>query len=372
MKTRKINKNWNLILIIIGSHLYFSKIGFSPVYILIPFFFLITFVRGIPFRILDFPARIFIFMSLIFMARSVEINGSLVNFLCFSLTYISVYVEAINTPEKALHRTIKIGLIAVAMILSLDSIFRILNPGAPSEEVLNALADQDSLFYLYKYNSIMFNDSNTTGLICLYWATLITFFIKNGNIGYKLILFIFIILLIASINRSAIAALTFMFVIITLKQGKINAVLLLFCLIIAISVSFILELFSSGSGQSKVEVVDLAIRQIAFMSPSELIFGYGVGQSEAVLGIFGHNVFVTYFIDLGFVGIVLLLAAMTTYARYYRETWPYTSVILLASLSYFFYEGGPFLAAPLAIMAAYHRRLFIQPSKKRGKAAVLG
>jgi hypothetical protein len=228
-----------------------------------------------------------------------------------------------------------------------------------------AIADQGLTYYLYKYNSLMFNDSNTTGLLLLCWSGLIVFLASNGQPRYRLLFFIFLGLIILSLSRSAIAGMVFMLLLRLSKIGKLNV----FFGLVSIAVLFFLTLasdvFADGSGLTKIEIVQQVIRQISYMSLTELLFGYGVGQSEAVLGIFGHNIFVTYFIDLGILGLIGLSLAMMFYHRNYTQTWPYTAAFVFTSLSYFFYQGAPFVAAPLAIMAAFHRRLTMLPTRSR-------
>ncbi|MHB0854646.1 MAG: O-antigen ligase family protein, partial [Rectinema subterraneum] len=164
---------------------------------------------------------------------------------------------------------------------------------------------------------------------------------------------ILILLLIASFSRAAYIA----FIIGILykkyhsqtKKYYKNIIKYISIPIIIIMAYYIISyLYKSDlSFQSKFYIIDLAINVFKKFPIYNKIFGIGFLEWQDVLGIYTHNIYITYFIQTGFIGLILFILFVISTFKYAKYIW---IPILLVSLSFFSYLGMPFLFVPLAII----------------------
>jgi len=87
----------------------------------------------------------------------------------------------------------------------------------------------------------------------------------------------------------------------------------------------------------------------------DLVFGVGIGESIDNLGIYSHILLVTLVFEFGLTGAFLYVSFLVIVLRNYPlSRWP-LGALLVTSLSYFLYVGGPFFFVPLAVLVNFER-----------------
>jgi hypothetical protein len=345
-----------LFFLIISSNIYAVKIGFSPVYVLIPSLFLFAVMRGIH-KSTYTRASFVIFLLLVFaLATATEFNGSLANLICLALGFFTAVSEAAKVKTEDIFRTSYKSLYIVAGMLVIDSLYRLLNPGAPYAEMEQAIAGGENAYYLYKFNTLMFADSNTIALVALSWLCFILFLQDCGAHKNRILTIAFIFIILSSLSKAAIFG---MFLILLLRiSSKLPKIINLLPVVLLLLMLFsnFEAIFGQGSGFSKIDIFDQFIYTTKDMSSFDIIFGNGIGSSESILGIFGHNIFITYIIDLGIIGLFLLISFLVFYNIENPYYFSYGAAIIVTGLSYFFYEGSAFISIPLGIATVVGKR----------------
>ncbi|MHA8078933.1 hypothetical protein [Aquirufa antheringensis] len=238
-------------------------------------------------------------------------------------------------------------------LLTLDSIFRITHPGHPNKEVINLLFySEKEWFYLYKFNSLMFADSNTTALILLIMFFSVSSISKiNKTYNYFYFKIFIITLILLTFSRSAYIALLIGYFSVNFKYiyskklFKNILFLLLFFSFYYVS-NFILN---DKSFNSKIYIVNLLIQKFKGLDIHDFIFGIGAGKAEYFLKISPHIFTITYLLETGILGLLLILYFFKVYSSSYSNT--IILPVLIVGISYFLYLGAPFLFVPLAIVA---------------------
>jgi hypothetical protein len=338
---------------LISSVLYGVKFNFSPIYVLLPSFFLIFATTRFWWMKLDLPAMLMIAPILIGILNSFQINGSSINFLLSFCGYIFVFSIVSCAIKYRVEHVLLQASYAIAIILTLDSIYRILHPQAPTAEMAAVISDRGQWFYFYKFGSLMFADSNTTGLVALTWAAVIEYINRYVRPISRALRIVFPILIIFTFSRSAMIGLAVLLFICGSRQIRI------FYAVGAIALAMIYYetiygfLTNDGSAQSKLTLFEWLTEYYRRQEPIALLFGNGLGSSESVMGMFGHNILVTLYLDLGLVGLLFCVSNILAILVLYPRTTLLVGPMSVCSMSYFLYEGAPFYSMPLAAIAAH-------------------
>jgi hypothetical protein len=298
---------------------------------------------------------IYILFLVIFIHKDSLFSGAFINIFLGLISFIFIRLTKRNIKEKYYNVIIYMMFYITLIFISADTIYRLLHPNYFARTAYL----ESRWFYYYKKNSIMFADSNTTGLIALilYFFIIELERIKNNIyikiIKSKYIKFILIILLISSFSRASYIA----FIIGILyknyysQKKKYNKNIIKYLaipIIIIMAYYIILYLYNSDlSFQSKFYIVDLAINVYKKFPLYNKIFGIGFAEWQDVLGIYTHNIFITYFIQTGLIGLTLFIFFIISTIKKAKYIWV---PILIVSLSFFSYLGMPFLFVPLAII----------------------
>lgn len=363
---KKINFNLklnHLIVFILSSSItfYASKFTqFSPIYIIYIFIFPLAIYTIVRNKFITYSLDAMIALILIIYISLTQFqylfSGEFINLFISLYSYIYIRINVNKFSEEILLKIFNKMLWISIILLSIDSIYRIMNPSAPTAEAFAALeASENLFFYLYKFNSLMFADSNTTALICLILIfTIFSIQKEIKNVYYKNEKFILLLLLFSCLSRAAILSLIVGLIFLLLFNSNISKIVktfFLFLLIIAtvFVVVFNDSLITDESLKSKFQIIIMVYLKIQTLSFSELLFGIGFTQVESFLGIYSHLLILTYLIECGIIGLLIFL----TFIGFY--IFKYNSIVLLpilvVSLSYFLYAGTPFLFIPLAIIA---------------------
>jgi hypothetical protein len=230
-------------------------------------------------------------------------------FLTALLIAPAMMLLARNYPLARLYRLMPRIINWVLGFLTVECVSRlILSPYLPA----TASTDVSDSFYLYKA-SLFFFDSNFVGIeiLCL----LAIMFKFKEEIGRKRWLLAYF-LLFATLSRASIAAGICQLVIYRLWRWRVWA---FFGLLVA-QVVAIYQLFVSyttqgsqaihdmdGSLATKFFILSLMTETYRRADSAQRLFGIGVGNLFNLAGIFAHNIVVTFVLELGIGGSLLLV-----------------------------------------------------------------
>lgn len=248
-----------------------------------------------------------IFQQLLFIpniSAYVNFNFSILIFIC---SYIILNKTNSNTAISISEKMIYFSL----PLLIIESIYRIINPPVEKIELLENAGREDIMFYIYKFNSIMYQDSNFVGLFILSLFFFLLYLKQYTYKKYYLSFFILIILLFATISRASIFSLV-VFSLLYIFRQKIYKYRKLFftvsILLIVVLFPILLEYKNiDDSFSTKFGIFDKTIEYVSNANFINLLFGVGFGNAVAVLDIGAHNFFVTYLVESGFIGLILVV-----------------------------------------------------------------
>lgn len=366
----KINLNYTIVSIYASSiTFYLAKItSLSPIYLVyifltIPSFFILLNNRFVFLKKDIKIALIFLLYIILFNFNNFD-NGTFINIFISFISYVVIRLIGANIDLKEYIAIFNKMLILSLLVLTIDTIYRITHPGHPNKEVVNFLSNSNTeWFYLYKFNSFIFADSNTTGLILLIlFFSVITISNINNTFNYFYIKVFIVLLLFLTFSRSAIFSLMIGYLSINYHNLKNKYKLqYIIYLIIFFSLFFVFKYISNdNSFNTKLYILKLFFTKFKQLNIFELLFGIGTGNAEYFLKISPHIFVLSYFIETGLIGLFLILYFFRTYSISYTNT--IILPVIIVGFSYFLYLGAPFLFVPLAIASNILDHYYINKS----------
>lgn len=346
-----ISNKTALIFISTSCFLYTSKIMISPIYIFFSVFIALLFIYisfSEQFHVdgnFIFGVAGFFYSLLIF--NNVTDFGTFANLIMCMLLFLSFPVlfnrTVMNNDYLLL---ILVGLVFCLYVF--ESIYRISHPEI--NEAMLANADESLLFYQYKFNSIMFFDSNFVGLSLISFIAFIDIVYTNTKLKFFLVS-LAVVLLILTLSRAAYIAIAFYF---PLKYFRLKIKIAAVVFILIIGLYFFNGILSDGSFLSKLKILDYFFDYLRSVDLLAFLFGSGIGSSLDVLGIGSHNLFVLMIVEYGFVFFVwFLFFVVYNIIKTSMSSFPYWCSIFICGFSL----GSiyPFVFMP-ALLLAYQRR----------------
>lgn len=339
---------------------YAAKITpYSPIYIIYLLLLPISMLNIIKKNYISVSFDVFVIFFFLLYIISTQLqfilSGEFINLFISLFAYLYIRLTKKMQNELSLLYIFKMMIWISILLLSIDSIYRITHPAIPNMDDFDYISNSDKLwFYIYKYNTLLFADSNTVALIVLvlYFTVMsIEYYKKVYSFKYEK-LFLFLLLLF-SLSRSAyiafIIGIAFVYIKNQSATKRLIYFLIIFFLFILIGIYLSTYLETDGSFQSKFSIMALAYNKFQMMSLSDILFGIGMGEAKSYLGIYPHLLFLTYFFESGLIGLAFFILFMFSYI------YKYNSIILfpmlISGFSFFVYLGTPFLFVPLAMLA---------------------
>ena len=285
-------------------------------------------------------------------------NGTAVNLIVSLLGYIYLRFARFTISLKQYSRIINAMVVFNLVILGIDSLYRILNPTHPNVNKIDLYADsQDKWFYLYKYNSLMFSDSNDTALVLIIlFFTVLLMPRQYFSLSKFKIYTVFIFLILLTFSRAAYFVTILGFLNYKIASfSRLNKLIIRSVLIVSgiISISIIYSFLSADDSFAvRLDIINMIFDLQSKTSFSKLLIGVGPGQGEEALGIYTHIFYLTYILELGILGLLLVLTFFFLYMYRYGNIVLFP--VLTIGLSFFLYLGTPFLFVPLALIANMH------------------
>lgn len=262
--------------------------------------------------------------------------------LGFYLNFVFLGVAWLLLARAPQPRIEKIGLWLIDFTIALGAAECIVRWFFPFQEYsskfLDFVDESGSVFYLYKFNSIMYQDSNFVGMWLLVVAVL-----ALGHFGWnraRTRIVLLSALLMLTVCRSAILFYS-LHVSLLLGRQFIKSVALrrMLSTLVALGllVTFFLTVANDESFQSKFTILGLvSANYVGSLRPDVFVLGAGLSNSAELLdGIAAHNFLAEVLIDAGLIGLSYTLFTMFYLARLSGRV-GYTVVLLflLAGMSF--------------------------------------
>lgn len=208
-----------------------------------------------------------------------------------------------------------------SIIFIFDGVWRFLHP---AEMDLERLAELGVTFQIYKFNTFMYMDSNFVGLQAVCTFSFMCWFIFNGIQFNKIIPTLLFVAVLFSLSRAAILAMFIAIFLTFILKRKVPIVFInLVLLIITICVGFAVFYFFSSdvSFLSKFHIIEVTGKYLSESDLISLMFGVGLGNSEEVLGMGAHNLFVAFIVETGMVGFGLFFTLLVYWFCILKRGW---------------------------------------------------
>ncbi len=249
---------------------------------------------------------IYLILTQIYIGGNLNVLISVIYSLIYLPLIIIIFMQL--SKEEILnisHRFIQLSTI----VLIIECICRIV-PNISQLGIAMKTLFTGTEFYVFKYNSIMYNDSN---FVAIFVVLLSVFsFYLSKKYKYKkcrFILFIQFIICILTFSRAAILTLICFYLANYLLDKKHIWILIVFIpIIIFISIYTMKEISSDGSFQMKIFTILDGINQFRELDIMNILFGVGFNNSINLLGRSAHNFILTYLIETGIVGLILIIS----------------------------------------------------------------
>lgn len=305
---------WILFFIIPFSGFYLTKFGISPVYISfsIGFCFLLILIFLRPKIKLSIEIILCFILLLYFtISQIILFKPDISAFIgvIFSLVYFIVSYLILSKVDNKLIINMSEKMIFFSIpLLIYEAYYRITNP-----VLILGIAEkgkEDLFFYFYKVNSIMYQDSNFVGLYIISLFFFLLYLKQCTNKKYYLSIIILIILTLTTISRASILTL-FLFSIFYIFKQEIFRFRLIILFILIILAPFIYSFLNNhktidSSFSTKFMIINNTITYLKNCTFRNFFLGVGLGNAFQVLDIGAHNFIVTYLVETGLIGLLLI------------------------------------------------------------------
>lgn len=254
-------------------------------------------------------------------------------YIFFTLGLLFELLPRLNLAQ--INKSFFLGLLLSTCSLVIETFFRFLFPSLTvrNEDLINLISSRmntsfsliefinDKTFYIYKYSSIMFYDSNYIGLFGLMLVVCLLFYREkiSQSLVVNLLLTANIIIVFLSFSRSAIITLVFIISVYTLiktmnKRKPIKTLFLTlfyFLVLLIISVIAFNYILVDESFKSKIDIINSIFYRSENYSFIELLFGFGFIEGGYIYsykeGAYAHSLFPLLLGEIGLVGMVSYL-----------------------------------------------------------------
>ncbi len=282
-----------------------------------------------------------------------------INFFCGIISFytiVSLYRHfSIATILNAIINSTK----CIIVILMLDSLYRILNPAMPTSEALEAVQGTENAFYMYKFSTLMFADSNTVAIVCVSFFFLLDYCSKRFSVNTTALRIFLFVILASCLSRSALFAVIISMFLLSTRLSLKFKVFFVIGILMPVVFYVLSSFINDGSFLSKNFILHAFFNYLSAADLSSLLVGVGLGNSPLYLNnIYSHIHVVTSIVESGIIGGLLIFAFLSYYSYISRFHCLYVVLPnLILGFSYFFYLGSPFVFVPMALIVMLELRL---------------
>ena len=187
--TREVILRLGVAFVVLSTSFYTAKVFISPIYAICGIGIIICLTCIIMLGLIRY--RLSTLIAAFLLLYTIAVSGNFLNGALFNLVFgLSAYIILTSLPDKfpasLIVKLANQSVWAAIILITFDTAWRLTHPLIPDVEMLSAFEERNTIFYLYKYNSLMFSDSNTTALIVIQYFFL-SMYLKRHH---KLISFI--------------------------------------------------------------------------------------------------------------------------------------------------------------------------------------
>lgn len=360
-------------LLIVFSGFYLTRlIPVSPVYLcfilgIICVFAAIFFKRRVKYiGIIVTPYYFILYLCLtqVFLGPMI---GTFIN-VFFSLLYL-VFMPIV-LPGLTRSQVIRIAVYFIrfsVILLGIEGIYRLTHPIFQVEgSTVDYSNSEDLVFYAYKMNSIMFQDSNFVGLYGLAIFFLAHYINRFHTKINKLWMVILAGLIAGTLSRAAIISMALTLILVWILGYKLQVKRILILLILGLLFTgfAVSQFINDPSLQSKFHIIELTQQYLEKASLFNLLFGVGLGNTKQYLNIGAHNFFVAYLIESGIFGLILQVSIIIElFLKSKTKAWPVILSFLIAGLSLAGHAVS-FLYAAIFLIICLEKQLQLETAKQ--------
>ncbi|MDW2402515.1 hypothetical protein R7042_09915 [Vibrio sp. 1262-1] len=238
------------------------------------------------------------------------------------ITFTSPLLVYVLFREKKISLTlINAFLMFYALLFLVDGIWRLLHP---ADMDIERLAELGIGFQIYKLNTFMYMDSNFVGLQAI---AVLSFYCWLSYASVKMSRILLALLLIATFLTFSRAAILSSIVVLAitylykrnLSNITINIVMILFGGVFGTIVLY--KFATDVSFISKFHIVQVTAEYLNEYDLTTLTFGVGIGNAKEYLGIGAHNLFVTFLVETGILGLLIFLSLLFYWFAVLKRGW---------------------------------------------------
>lgn len=305
-----------LISIISFSGYYITKMPLSPIYVFVVIGLILSLASiAISFKVYMNKIIVIAIIFLIYILLSewllMTANISPIsNFIISIVVFVSVYTISyksrsdiiINASEKMIYFSLP--------LLAYEAWYRISNPVFYVDFASRNRPDLE--FYYFKYNSVMYMDSNFVGIFVLMLIFFLLYIKQYTNKNYYILFAMLITLDILSISRASIIAMLIFLLLYPFRLHfyRYKKILLTISILIVpflFMIKFDMLHVTDDSLSTKFDIIERTNKYFTEANYIDKVFGVGFGNAFQVLDIGAHNIFVGYLVESGAVGLMLFI-----------------------------------------------------------------
>jgi O-antigen ligase len=343
---------------------YATQLGFSPIYLVytlvIPFLIFAVVRRHARLR-LDFVVTVLLCLFCLghFVANVVQhdeqpLNGSVANLMLGAGAYaiLRCYSGRLTRHQYATLAGVMVW--STALVLAAATIYRLISPEELDPEQLRVYSEIDAEFYQYKLGDPLFLDTNTTALVALSMVGFLHQLWVRGTTIYeqRKALFVLLAVICLSYSRASwLATAVSLAIYLWFHQRNVTlkylGVLVATAALLLLAQKAVSVLDHDSSFQFKLSELDRITTYFINSDIMTILLGIGPGKAVETVGVFTHNLFLTYLLELGLVGLLLFIWFISLTVR---RAGLMLVPSLIAGISYYLYLGAPFLFVPVALL----------------------
>ncbi|HFI5864824.1 TPA: O48 family O-antigen polymerase [Escherichia coli] len=312
---------------LISCGLYITQItAISPVYFIFILSMILVFLTNVSCRKWDvsFFTLISLIISLLSTFLFINSHFSLVINLCMVLLS-PMLVDFYYKGRSITKRNLLNVFLFYSFVFILDGFWRIQHPYLANVDKLEELGIG---FQIYKVNSLMYADSNFVGLEAVFILSCFLYFFRDIKIvgllrvRYFLVFCALFVGVVLTFSRAAIIAMILLFVLsVLMKNKRIKAFSYMLMPVLLIVLSwFVFKKFTDDiSFESKFDLIRYSLEYIKNNNVEVILLGVGLGNAVDVIGMGAHNLFLTFLIETGMIGLFLFLVLLCIMCIYLKE-----------------------------------------------------
>lgn len=281
---------------------------------------------------LSFFVGFFFFCVNVFLGAKVgdSLNLSMSPMLFFLTVIVGHFVGSF-----VINKSIRHYLYFSIVLLIIECVIRLSNP---SYDYIDLLYEryggvEDYLFYAYKINSLMYQDSNFVGIqsvILFSFLCAINLYFKKVN---RLLFLLVFLIGLATLSRASIISLIVVYLLMEVKRRpRVFGFFVFFLFTLCFSFLFG-YLGADNSFNSKIQILSTFFSHLSSLRVFDFLFGFGVGSSSEVLGIGAHNILVVYFLESGLIFSAIIMLLWVGFCRYVPGAWLMVIGVLINGFS---------------------------------------